>query len=452
LAKDGSNNYPSLANLYFADRINIAQANYTHNPVQFNFRNTLSHVRVGIYETIPGYEISEIKFYKADGTTEYNNGANTPVSAFGAVCPNVSAANFVGTVNVTYYDDSNQTIENHPKVTVTPGTDVAKTDLVLGTNFSTLTTSGTPKYLGTVATAPTYDTDGGTFTSVLPQVNNTTPLKLKVNYKLYNTVTKEVIQITGKTAEIPAKYLQWKANYKYTYLFKITDDNLNPITFDAVTVEAENGQAEYITTVSEPSITTFGVTVNSNNEFLAYQKDKNEYQVPSGTDKLDIYATIMDNHVVQTPTFGTNVNVYVATTTDATNFPITEASIANAIANTTTTPISYTKITSNDYSTYFGAAPAQATEVPGEDGKCISTAVNTGTQPTDWPTNYFTDKECTTAASTFTANTTYYKKFTDALKLTGVKYPGDNKAYVIEYIYDNSTKKAYKVIKVAASN
>lgn len=454
LTKDNDNNYPSLANLYFADRINMAPGT---NPVQFNFRNALSHVRVGMYETIPGYEISEIKFFNSNNT-EYTDGAQTPTSLFGAVCPNVNATNFVGTVNVTYYDAINAAIQNHPKIEVTPDANVnlSNNDLVLGSNFSTLTTTGTPKYLGTDATHPTYDTDGGAFTSVLPQVNNTSPLKLKVNYKLYNTVTKEIIQITGKTAEIPGHYLQWKANYKYTYLFKITDDDLTPITFDAVVVENEIGNAEYITTVSEPSITTFGVTVNSNNEFLAYQTDKNEYLVPSGGNKLDIYATIMDNHTVVTPTRGTNVKVYVATTNDATNFPITEVSVANAITNNTTTPISCTEITDdqNTYANYFGDAPDKATNgVPGEDGKWISIAVKSNTAPEDWGVgnNYYADKECTyllNPATVFDANTTYYKKFTDAVKLTDVKYPGDNKAYVIEYIYDNGTKKAYKVIKV----
>ena len=371
LAKDGSNNYPSLTDLYFADRINIAKGEgYTHNVVQFNFRNTLSHVRVGMYETIPGYEISEIKFYKTDGTTEYNDGASTPVSAFGAVCPNVSATNFEGTVNVSYYDGSNHNIQNHPKVTVTPNNGVAKTDLVLGTNFSTLTTGATPKYLGTEATHPTYDTETtpgvGEYTSVLPQINNDKPLQLKVNYKLYDPVTKEVIQITGKTANIPAQYLQWKANYKYTYLFKITDDDLNPITFDAVITEAENGQAEYITTVTEPSITTFGWRAG----FCSI--GKNEYEEGS-----DIYATFMQGTSVLTPQGQYNnkanyIQVYAvdykegATDAEKAEKPITELSVANAIAHAD--GLIKTTVINNATNDYFGNSPQCVTQVPSEDG------------------------------------------------------------------------------------
>lgn len=411
LAKTTESNtdtYPSLTDLYFADRINIAKGEgYSHNVVEFNFRNVLSWVRVGMFETIPGYEVSEIKFYKTDGTTEYNDGASTPVPAFGAVCPNVSATNFEGSVTATYYDNTNTTIQNHPKIEVTPSS-TGNTDLVLGTNFSTLTVGSTEsevaaKFLGTTATAPTYDTDGGTFTSVLPQVGNTTPLQLTVNYTLYNTVTKETIQITGKTAVIPAKYLQWKANYKYTYLFKITDDDLNPITFDAVVVETENGQAEYITTVSEPSITTFGVVLDSESKFKNYVTGNNEYQLPGGTDKLDIYTTFMQGANVLTPQLteagkANYVKVYSvdykanATDAEKAEKPITELSVANAIEHTGGI-ITATDITS-DNATYFTVTPAMVGKVLAEDGT---------------------------------------EKTIDALKLTGIKKDGKYAVEIVTY-------------------
>lgn len=411
LAKTTESNtdtYPSLTDLYFADRINIAKGEgYSHNVVEFNFRNVLSWVRVGMFETIPGYEVSEIKFYKTDGTTEYNDGASTPVPAFGAVCPNVSATNFEGSVTATYYDNTNTTIQNHPKIEVTPSS-TGNTDLVLGTNFSTLTVGSTEpevaaKFLGTTATAPTYDTDRGTFTSVLPQVGNTTPLQLTVNYTLYNTVTKETIQITGKTAVIPAKYLQWKANYKYTYLFKITDDDLNPITFDAVVVETENGQAEYITTVSEPSITTFGVVLDKDNKFQNYVTGKDEYQLPGGTDKLDIYTTFMQGANVLTPQLteagkANYVKVYSvdykanATDAEKAEKPITELSVANAIEHTGGI-ITATDITS-DNATYFTVNPAMVGKVLAEDGT---------------------------------------EKTIDALKLTGIKKDGKYAVEIVTY-------------------
>ena len=131
-------------------------------------------------------------------------------------------------------------------------------------------------------------------------------------------MTGEIINITGKTAEIPAQYLQWKPNFKYTYLFKITDDELYPITFDAVTIEAEDGTVEYITTVSEPSITTYakGSAVTINGEYKAGEK---------------VYAVVEDGSSLATLT-ASNMKLYTVTTADATNFPITESSVAEAIA------------------------------------------------------------------------------------------------------------------------
>lgn len=445
LAKDGSN-YSSLADVYFADRINIAKGSgYSHNAVQFTFRNVLSHVRVGMYETIPGYEVSEIKFYEDDGSTEYKK---ETVSAFGAVCPNVSATNFEGSITVTYYDATKAEIQNHPKLSVAPSSGVGNGDLVLGTNFSTLTVGTTEpavaaKFLGTTASAPTYDTDGGAYTAVLSQIANTTPLKLKVNYKLYNTVTKEIIQVTGKTAVIPAEYLQWKANFKYTYLFKITDEELNPITFDAVVVESENGEAEYITTVSAPSITTFGVKSN------VYSKEKAEYE--TGT---DIYATFVKGTAVQTPslTEGSKANyvqIYQVTTSDATNFPITEASVAERLAETPagSAMITCTNVTTSSNGTYFTneQSPSVVSSVPSEDGgtKTIAAVILPGAKTNTYAIEYIT-YDAGTALTTEQSKVGYYSKSGDVYTLQE-SGNGDNSTLYYKRV------KTYKVIKVVAT-
>lgn len=307
--------YPSLADLYFSDRNEITSGtgkdrtatNAYGGNVTFTFRNALSQVRAGVYETIPGYAVTAIKFY-VTGDTEAKVSST---SAFGVIAPNIGT-NYEGTLTVTYYDETDADTKNHPKLSFS-GTPA--TDLILGTNMSTLSTSNT---LGITSASPTWDANGGTFTSVLPQIGNTTNMKLKVDYTLYNSVTGETINITGKTAEVPAQFLQWKPNFKYTYLFKITDDELYPITFDAVTIEAEDGTAEYITTVSEPSITTYakGSAVTVNGDYKAGEK---------------IYAVVEDGSSLATLS-ATNMKLYTVTTTDPTNFPITESSVAEAIA------------------------------------------------------------------------------------------------------------------------
>ena len=359
-------------------------------------------------------------------------------------------------MTVKYVSDAGAT-QNHPTVSF----DGTKNKvLALGTNLAA------SKVLTTTAPDATFDKSDKSYTSVFPNETNTQNLKLKVSYTLTAPVTGETIIVSDATAEVPANYLKWKPGYAYTYIFKITDDKLYPITFDAVEVVDEDGLAEYITTVSEPSITTFGVIVDSESKFKNYVTGKNDYQTPTGTDKLDIYAAIEDNSTLVTPVLsgGTqNVKIYFvdwkagATAAEKAAFPITESSLAEAIAETGagTEMISYTDITT-DASTHFSAAPAAVTTVPGEDGVDITGthAVKlTGLKVTAGTTKYYaveyltgkwnndggktyteseygaagtlyTDADCTTAATGWVESTTYYKRTT--------------------------TKNVYKVIKVVA--
>ena len=483
-----SNTTADLSKLYFSDRLNITKTtgadrtatNAYGGNVTLKFRNLLSHVRVGMYETVPGYGISAIKFYvfnPNDGLLTANALNSSSQACFGAKCPNISQATYTGTLTVIY-GGAESDIKNQPIITVS-GT--PNQNLLLGTNINTISTS---TMLKTVASDPTWDTSGGTYTAVMPQINNNVNLQLKCDYTLYNSITQETIEVKGATAEIPAQYLQWKPNYKYTYLFKISDNTngssgtpgtdpagLYPITFDAVEVVAEDGKAEYITTVSEPSITTFGVVVNSSNEFQAYQTDKNEYQAPSGTDKLDIYATFVEGSTVKTPTVGTSgaqhVNVFKVTTVDATNYPITEASVAEAIAANKSNAMNvdvytydgsstYTKVTDaatlNASTTYYKADSESRT--PGEGSyvqtqaiadvdyvivKIKATIINT-----DASENF----SAVPAAVTTVPGEDGVNKTIDALKLTGVKAG----TYAIEYeasaAWTGTYKKVYKVIVV----
>ena len=187
-------------------------------------------------------------------------------------------------------------------------------------------------------------------------------------YTLTATGTGEIINVTDATAEIPAQYLKWKPGYAYTYIFKISDNTngstgtagndpagLYPITFDAVVAESTDGIQETITTVSEPTITTFGISGSK------YTSGTDEY--PAGS---DIYAVIMAGSSVVDPTLNTNVKIYSVT---ADGVAITEASVAESLSETSD---GTKKITATDVTTettdYFTAAPATVTSVPGEDG------------------------------------------------------------------------------------
>lgn len=289
--------------LYFADR-NIITSDFGTSPVTLNFRNLLSHIRVGIYETIPGYDVTAIKFYQTDGTTEFKTTGESPTSVFGATVDNLKPG--ANTLTVTYNTDN--------KAIVSTTGDRATT-IILGQNFNTLSTSSK---LAETSAQPTWETSGGDYTSVFPREGVTTDMTLKVKYTLYNSASGETIDITG-SATVPGEYLQWKPNYKYSYIFKLTDDALTPITFDAVQVETETGSIEYITTVNSPSIATYqnGTEVTTKNEYITGKP---------------IYVVVADGTAL---TVGTDAKLYTATVEDGFIEGITEKTVANALANGT---------------------------------------------------------------------------------------------------------------------
>lgn len=421
--------------LYFSDRQVINQGIGTNRDadnayggnVKLTFRNATSQIRVGMYEDIPGYDVKIKKFYYVnDADPTFATMATEYTSNFAANVPNLKTGSAT-TLTVTYYNEGTRI--NQPKISVS------------GTAANYITLSGTGLaanvQLNTTAASPTYD-NGGNFTTVFPQESNDKNLKLKIDYQLVNSVTGETIDVNGATAEISAEYLQWKPNFKYTYLFKINDNTngstggnvvgLYPITFDAVEIVAEDGTAEYITTVSEPSITTFGVSAGK------YVTGGSEYTASS-----DIYATIMDGSSVKGFTLGGStgiatdggVNVYHVTTPNASTFPITEASVAEALANpgsitnsVYTCTVTYTKVT--DASTLAASTnyyKTDGTHEPGTAGYVATLAVE-NTDYTITPSKAITDGvdiytvavtsiTPVTDPTTLAAGTTYYKKDTN---------------------------------------
>ena len=380
-----------LDNLYFSERQSITQsantdrtqANKYGGNVTFRFHNVVSKVRVAMYETIPGYTVTINKF------SVDNDGADPAFSEMTDVVTNNFAANLknytsgiAGTVNVTYV--ASGTNQNYPIVSFTPTIGTMAKVLTLGTGLKAGIT------IGETATGATYDKAEKAYTRVYPNEVNQQNLKLKLSYTLTAPVTGETIVINDKTAVIPSQYLQWKSGYAYTYLFKITDDDLYPITFDAVEIAGEDGAAEYITIVNEPSITTFGVKDSK------YTAEKNEYE--NGT---DIYATFVKGSTVQTPsliesTKANYVQIYQVTTTNATTYPITELSVAERLAETPSgsAEITCTNVTTSSDGTYFTdtKSPSVVSPVPAEDGttKTINAVKLPGAKTNTYAIEYIT--------------------------------------------------------------
>ena len=299
--KDGA----TSGKIFFADRINDTPANLNSRAVKLTFRNLQAKLRFGIYERVPGYSVSIDKVY-------YNSTNST--SNFGVDGKFIKpAANTSFTV--TYGNGTTTGPENKAIVAVSA-------DTYNSYIASTSTTIMSAASIGITSSGATMDD----YVSILPYTSNTTDLSFTIDYTLKSEDTGETIAITGKTVKVPAAYCKWQANYAYTYLFKITDSELTPITFDACYVEDEEGNQETITTVSEPSITTYtkGKVVTAHDEYVTGN---------------NIYAAVEDAAVDPSNpvlTVGTNAKLYFVTLESGAAQEITEASVANALVHGTT--------------------------------------------------------------------------------------------------------------------
>lgn len=405
----------TLGECYISDMKTVKKADYSKTAVAMSFRHLTSKVRIALYETVPGYVISDVQFYDvANGGTGSDKG-----TLFGTF-------NNKGTLTV-YFPTTGTANENKPdhnkahvsfEAATTDGTVSQKefgkvnynnqleNEIPAGTTYLSQT-AATPSYCG--AAKEYYQT-------VLPAEGNSQPANLRIDYKLTATDgTNEVINVKGATATVPAKYTEWKSGYAYTYIFKIsqntngstggTSTGLTAISFDAVVIDDEkNGLQETITTVSDPSITTYGFkdgkVTTTGNEYVA------------GT---DIYATV---HVPATGTEAAKTvapqKLYTVTIETGAAQTINEASVANAIAKGKQ-----------------DAAAKTWTVTDANKKKMIVTDV--------------TDGNATTVAKVPTEDG--HDLDVNALKWTGtVTDPATETVYAVEYTV--GTDKYYKIVKV----
>lgn len=269
---DGTTTALKTDPVYIADPVKVVKDNY-QKPVEFSFKRHQSMVRVGLYETIPGYSITEIKFYAydTDGTTLKASDDNNVILTSATPGYFVGGSNLTGTVNYTGWD------------TKTPSYTFKYDDtgLTKSKNWYAGKFTPNPKLATTSSetdVATLYGTDKdmsetGYFTVLpTPTATDASPILIKCDYTLTDFSTGEVIKVTGATAAIPAAFSKWEANTRYTYLFKISDNTngttgdpskpkdsagLFPITFAAVVKGSTDAQYGTTTTVATPSITTY---------------------------------------------------------------------------------------------------------------------------------------------------------------------------------------------------
>lgn len=445
-----------LSKCYIADRVTVEKADFGKE-VTLSFRNVAAKVRVALYETIPGYSVKDVFFYQDNGGSGGtgigdNISSNTSATLIGTFTTG-------GTYTITY-PGTTKGESDYNKAHVALAADPAPTTAAVRNTFGTLNyTAGegslqTPGntsddvYLQRTSTNPSFAGTDPYYQTVLPNETGTV-MELRINYTLVaNDGSGETITIHGAKAFVPSQFTMWLPNYAYTYIFTISDNSngwtsttdtdpagLYPITFDAVVVDSEDNTQTTITTVATPSITTYqkGHDYTAKEEYAASTVNAIYVQVMKpGTTEWDLAGDL-----------GTKGQLYAVSGTT----PYTEAAVWDALgiqasSVTTGTAPSTTTITGrNGIILTTASSDATITTIPREDGNNITVTagqaasfpatagtyayvydtdtwdgikVTFASAPTDWSTiysNYYTDKACTTAATTtFDGTATYYKK------------------------------------------
>lgn len=400
----------TLSECYISDMKTVEEKDYNKTSVSMSFRHLASKVRMALFEIVPGYVISDVKFYTDATSTTTDNTEGTLIGKF----------NNSGTLTVyfptTGIVNKDKKDYNKAHVKFTESATAGETGVLNHKGFGAVnynnqaegTISAGTTYLSQNAATPSYCGTG--YQNVLPSEGAASAITLRIDYKLTSVDgSNETINVKGATATVPAQYTEWKSGYAYTYIFKISQDTngstggsstgLTAISFDAVVVDDEaNGLQETITTVSDNSFTTYGYKDNK------VTTNGNEYV--NGT---DIYATVYSAGATVAPQ-----KLYTVTLETGATQTINEASVANALVNGTNNATDKTW-TVTDYA--------------GKKMVVTETADGFATTVTEVP-----------------AGPGYTLKV-NALKWTGVATdPATETYYAVEY--DNGTKKSYKIVKV----
>ena len=252
--------------VYVAKPKVVAKTDY-QKPVEFEFVRQQSMVRVGIYETIPGYKITDIKFYK-----QGENGLEKVDATNNIILTSTTPDYFVGGLDVTgtiTYDWTTPGYTFDYTGTYTKDKNWYAGALTKGVEATTSTETTISKLYGSDGD---MDVTNGYFIVMPTLVKDPSAILIKCDYTLKSEdKSGETIKVTGATAAIPAAYSKWDINTRYTYLFKISENTngttgnpddkdpagLYPITFNAVVTEITDKTEGTTTTFTAPSITTY---------------------------------------------------------------------------------------------------------------------------------------------------------------------------------------------------
>lgn len=398
-----------LTKVYIADRVTAQQTPVTsipnrlvtyRDPIQFAFKPLAAKVRLGLYETIPGYSVKDVKFYLADGAS-----TTTPTIFAGSE----DMPSGIGTVTLKFNSTDDTSNKDYNRVEVASyannlGQDVALQALGGLVNRENIeAVNGTDPgqvFLG----RNSHEATTSDYQWVVPTGAGHT-LTLKMDYTLLSTdKSQETITVRGATAVIPSEFCNWQPNHAYTYLFKISDNTsgwtnpndqghvgLYPVTFDAIIAATEEGMQQTITLMAAPSITTYakGNRVHEDANKVNYYEKGN----------YNLYICLQPSTLTLNDSY---TKMYKATTTGLA--AIVEATVADVIKTGTQDPAgTYTK---DDVTVTTTGAPALAitegipaidapygTAIPGNFAVFQPSAVGTYVFEYTSPEEYYTYDE-----------------------------------------------------------
>lgn len=404
-----------LSACYISDLVTVKKDQYGNDPVKLTFRQLGTKVRIGIYETVPGYSVKNVKFYTKSGiltdpATEIVNDAT--------IFSTAADIYKEGTYTVTFptVDDASSEDNNQAHVTFAPKSGVAQTTIVKwgGLNY-TIAEEGekTPGkvFLGRSSNTASFagDPDKDFYVIYLPNETGTN-LNLRVDFTLESIDGGgEIIEVKNAKAQVPSIYTTWKPGFAYTYLFKISDKTngrtgvfdptqaedatvnsdpagLYPITFDAMVVNAEdnNQTQETITTVMTPSITTYQqkstvvnadeytvngkdifVTVNEGDALVTLTGKAALYTIPAGKTEAEVVDALqMRDDDAATGTIKGRSGLVLTNATSTLTNSVEFGADGNAISVATNQALRFTPTAATTYAfVYTKTAPDAANDV-----------------------------------------------------------------------------------------
>lgn len=209
---------------YLYSHVNVANESYG-SEVQIPFKRISAKIKIGFYEDINGYSVKILDLTNDAGVSAapaIKNASNT--YDYGSLY-------YQGKAEVTMNSDAYTVAvtgsEKYKAKDATHGYINFKvpTDNAIGTSTKAASMSPTDYYL-------------------IPVDGNKTGLTFHVSYQLTADDTGEIINVYNATVHVPyqkdndenTKYCDWKSNYLYTYIFKITKgtsgDTSKPQTID----------------------------------------------------------------------------------------------------------------------------------------------------------------------------------------------------------------------------